>query len=298
MTQVSEFHISAIEDGAIWTSIKCNGKIDKCADARGVDMEIRLYKYSKQIELLYAMTKNSNTDPNSIYVAFPFTSEDNGHLVFEAQGGIVKPGENQLEGTASDWNTIQNFAAVKRKNSQIIFSSKDIPLVQLGDINTGHFYYKHKPETCHIYSWVLNNYWTTNFKADQSGELEWKYQFTSSDDNSNSAATRFGVAKKVPLISRTNAGRTTGGKQITETLLNLSTVDNLLLVSARPAAEGIILHLRETEGDHAVVDITKLLQQENIKAVYEVNAIGEKLKEITGPLLVEHWEVKFLLLEM
>lgn len=303
LTQVTDFHISDIEDGKIWTSIKCNGKIDKCADARGVDMEIRLYKYSKQIELLYAMTKNSNTDPNSIYVAFPFTSEDNGHLVFEAQGGIIQPGVNQLEGTASDWNTIQNFAAVKRNNSQIIFSSNDIPLVQFGDINTGHFYYKHKPKTCHIYSWVLNNYWTTNFKADQSGELEWKYQFTSTVDNSNSTATRFGVSRKVPLISRTNAApegdqSSHSKKQISESFLDLNSVDNLLLVSARPTEDGIILHLRETEGNHAIVDITKLLQQENIKAVYEVNALGEKLKELTGPLLVEHWEVKFLLLEM
>jgi hypothetical protein len=145
---------------------------------------------------------------------------------------------------------------------------------------------------------VLNNYWTTNFKADQSGELEWRYQLTSSSDNTNSRATRFGVENRVPMITRTNAGGISTAKAMESTLLDLNTVENLLLVSARPTEEGIILHLRETEGDHAIIDITKLLQQENIKAVYEVNAIGEKLKELTGPVLVEHWEVKFLFLAL
>ena len=298
LNTMTDFRILDVEEGDLWTTIKCNGKIDPCADEKGINMEVRLYKQTKQIELLYGMTKRSNTDPNAIYIAFPFGSEDNSQLVFEAQGGIVYPGVNQLEGTASDWNTIQNFAAVKSGKSQVVFCSNDIPLVQFGDINTGRFYYKHKPETNHIYSWVLNNYWTTNFKADQSGELEWRYQLTSTSDNTNSRATRFGVENRVPMITRTNAGGSSTAKAVESTLLDLNTEENLLLVSARPTEEGIILHLRETEGDHAIIDITKLLQQENIKAVYEVNAIGEKLKDLTGPLLVEHWEVKFLLLAL
>jgi hypothetical protein len=72
------------------------------------------------------------------------------------------------------------------------------------------------------------------------------------------------------------------------------------LVSARPSPEGdgIILHLRETEGDHAILDISKLLQNESIKAIYEVNAIGEKIKSLSSPYLIEHFETKFFLLEL
>ncbi len=298
--QLNDFKITDIQEGEIWTSIHCNGKIDACADHHGVNMEIRLYKQEKQIELLYDMNKLSNTNPEAIYIAFPFTSEDKGELLFDVQGGVVRPGLDQLEGTASDWNTIQNFASVNNQNGQIIFSSNDIPLVQFGDINTGKYYYKHKPESAHIYSWVLNNYWTTNFKADQSGALSWSYQITSTDDNSISKATRYGFGNKVPMISRTNAGNSGNPAPESKSFIPLNEPENLLLVSSRPSKDenGIILHLRETEGDHAVLDISGLLSNEHIKAVHEINSIGEKQKELRSFLLFEHFETKFLLLEI
>ncbi len=298
--ELSDFKIVDKKDGEIWKSIQCKAQIPECAEASGVHIEIRLYNHKKEIELLYNMRKLANTDPEGVYIAFPFTNDNNGQLAFEVQGGVVQPGKNQLGGSASDWNTIQNFAAVKSNNSQIVFSSNDIPLVQFGDINTGRYYYKHEPKNGHIYSWVLNNYWTTNFKASQFGELDWKYQITSTSDNSNSFATKFGWGNRVPMITRTNSGKLNSpAKLASKSFLELNTVDNLLLISSRPTpdGEGILLHLRETEGDHAVLDITKLLQNSNIKSVYEVNALGEELQQLTTPLLIEHFEAKFILLK-
>ena len=125
-----------------------------------------------------------------------------GRLAFEAQGGVVYPGINQLEGSSSDWNTIQNFASVRNDDAQIVYVSNETPLVQFGDINIGRYYYRLHPETNHIFSWVLNNYWTTNFKASQQGELRWTYSITSARDNSDIFATRFGWGDRVPLLSR------------------------------------------------------------------------------------------------
>ena len=220
-------------------------------------------------------------------------------MEFEVQGGIVRPGIDQLAGSASDWNTIQNFAAVKSNNSQIAFCSNDVPLVQFGDINTGRYYKKNQPKNGHIFSWVLNNYWTTNFKASQFGELDWKYQITSSSDNSNAFSTKFGWGTRVPMLTRTNSGKLNAtSSQESKVFIDLNTVPNLLLVSSRPSPDGtgILLHLRETEGDHAILDVTKVLQNSNIKSVFEVNAIGEVLKQITSPLLIEHFETKFIFL--
>ncbi len=45
-------------------------------------------------------------------------------------------------------------------------------LSHFGEINTGKFQPAAKPGKPHIFSWVLNNYWTTNFLASQEGELE------------------------------------------------------------------------------------------------------------------------------
>lgn len=300
LIELQDFKIKEVKQGEIWTSIRCHAEIPECAGPSGVNIEIRLYNQKKEVELLYNMRKNENTDPEAVYIAFPFSNSNNGQLVFEAQGGVVRPGIDQLAGSSSDWNTIQNFAAVKSNNAQIVFNSGDIPLVQFGAINTGRYYYKLNLTNAHIFSWVLNNYWVTNFKASQFGELDWKYQFTSSADNSNAFATKFGWGNRVPLVTRTNAGKLKAKANVdSKAFVNLNTPDNLLLVSSRPTFEGdgIILHLRETEGDHAILDVTRLLQNPQIKAVYNANALGEKLNKITSPLLIEHFETRFVLLE-
>lgn len=295
-----DFHITKTEEHPLWKSLHLHGKIPECASEEGVNVEIRLYTCEKKIELLYGMTKTANTNPEAVYIAFPFQQDTKDNLLFDVQGGVVQPGINQLEGTASDWNTIQNFAAVKGATSQIVFCSSDAPLVQFGDINTGHFYYRHQPEQAHIYSWVLNNYWTTNFRASQHGELKWKYQLTSSNDRSLSFATRFGYENRVPLVGRVNPASAKASTPSGGSILNLQSPANLLLVEARPGLRQgtILLHLRETEGDHALLDIAAILQNPRIESIVEVNALEEEQKVLSGPLLIEHFETKFLLLKL
>jgi len=288
------------EKGEIWQSIYLNGKIPECADEAGVNIEIRLFNHTKKIELLYKMRKFPKTTPEAVYIAFPFGMTNDDRLAFEAQGGTVYPGINQLEGTASDWNTIQSFATVINDESQIVFCSGDVPLVQFGNINTGRFYYRHEPRTSHIYSWVLNNYWTTNFKAVQEGELKWNYYITSSSDNSNSFATRFGWENRVKLLSRVIPKTTTYAEAVSTPLIGLDFPVNLLLVNAQPTVDGsgIIFHLRETEGDHAILDITALLQEPYVSSVSEVNVLGEKLNTLNEPIFIEHFETIFILIEL
>lgn len=284
------------ENGAMYNSIFINGDMPVCADERGVNIEIRLYHFQKKIEFLYSMIKLPVTSPEGVYVTFPFKL-DGGRLAFEAQGGVVYPGINQLEGSSSDWNTIQNFAAVKGDNSQIVFVSNEIPLVQFGAINTGRYYYRLKPKTNHIYSWVLNNYWVTNFKASQGGELQWTYSITSSDDNSDMFATKFGWGSRVPLKSRIMLP-TVGAEKtdlVSRSLININ-VPNLLLVNTSLSVDGkgIILHLREVEGDHAILDIRRLLEETGATSAQEINILEVELSQLTTPLLIEHYETKFV----
>lgn len=300
MTGLSNIKVSEIKEKPLWKSLTINGKIPVCADERGVNMEIKLYRTSKKIELSYSMVKLPVTSPEGVFIAFPFEMSEDDQLAFDVQGGIVRPGTDQLEGTSADWNVVQNFAAVKNSGAQILFSSNDVPLVQFGAINTGRFYYKYQPEKPHIYSWVLNNYWTTNFKASQEGEMKWRYYLTSSADLTNSFATRFGWDSRIPLLARVIPPKTTDKATITtsRSLMDLD-LPNLLLVNARPdpSANGVILHLRETEGDHAILDVSSLLEQTGATEVFEVNVLGEVLKQLTKPTLIEHFETKFILLK-
>lgn len=295
-TELSNIRVNKQVNGSIYQSIFLQGDMPVCAGRRGVEIEIRLYHYQKKLEMHYRMVKLPVYTPEAVYVSFPFKL-DGGKLAFEAQGGVVYPGVNQLAGSSADWNTIQNFAGVKSKEAQIVFVSRDIPLVQFGDINTGRYYYRLRPETNHIYSWVLNNYWVTNFKASQQGELRWSYSITSSGDPSTTFATRFGKGERTPLLSRIlmpSAGATSTELE-SRSLLDLG-VPNLLLVNATPSVDGkgIILHLREVEGGHAILDVRKILEETGALSIHEVSVLEEELELLTGPLLIEHYETRFI----
>jgi alpha-mannosidase len=295
-TELTKIQLMKQVNGSIYQSIFLHGDMPVCADERGVDIEIRLYHKQKKIELHYRMVKLPVYTPEGVYVAFPFALEG-GKLAFEAQGGVVYPGVNQLAGSSADWNTIQNFAAVQSKDAQIVFTSRDIPLVHFGDINIGRYYYRLRPKTPHMYSWVLNNYWVTNFKASQQGELRWSYGITSSSDPSTIFATHFGKGERVPLLSRvllpSSGARDT--ELVSRSMLDLD-VPNLLLVNAMPSLDekGIVLHLREVEGDHAILDVRKLQEETGAKAIEEVNVLEEPISLLTTPLLIEHFETRFI----
>jgi len=295
-TYLSDIDIVKYENGPIYQSLTLNGQLPVCADQRGIDIEIRLFHYEKKIEFHYRMFKLPVTTPESVYVSFPFRLEG-GKLFYEAQGGLVSPGVNQLEGSSSDWNAIQNFAAVRNMDAQIVFSSKDIPLVQFGDINIGRYYYRLKPRTNYIFSWVLNNYWVTNFKASQEGELRWKYAITSSDNRTNIFASRFGWGDRAPLLSRVIWPNATANdsKAVSKSFIDLK-APQLLLVNTTPSLDGkgIILQIRELEGSHVHLDIDDLLQQTGASAASEVNILEEEISPLSGEIHINDYAVMFI----
>ncbi len=296
-TLLKDVEIVQHEKNDIFDGLLIKGRLDNCVDERGIEINIKLFHSQKRITLNYSMNKLENTSPEALYVAFPFHVK-NGSLSFDVQGGSIEPGVDQLEGTAHDWNTIQTFAAVQNDEEQILFSSVDVPLVQFGAINTGRFYYKHRPQTNHIYSWVLNNYWTTNFKASQSGGMKWTYTLTSGKKDHKVTPENFGLENYVPLAARVLPAGTGINEPLSQVSLLPEMPDNVLLVNATATPKGdVILQLRESRGGQANVDFTPAGTNTHWY-ISEVNVIGEPLRENITSLSLDHFETKFIKITM
>ncbi len=276
-TTMKNIHIEGGIDGPVWKSLFIHGELPVCADERGITCEIRLYKKEKRIEFTYSLFKLPVTTAEAIYVAFPFSLPDS-HLLFEAQGGMVAPGRDQLEGTSSDWNTIQSFASVRGTGSQILFSSVEMPLVQFGGINTGKYDYISNPKHPWIFSWPMNNYWTTNFRALQEGEHKWTYAITSTANTSNVSATRFGWDNQVPMLTRVQPAGNSDIPMESVSFFDLET-PGLLLVSCKPAFDGsgIVLHLREVNGSTIQIPSDSILKRNPAKSITEVSVTESKI---------------------
>lgn len=233
------------EDAAVWTSLVMSGHLEGFDRVR---CEIRLYKTTKRIELIYGARKLPVIDPEALYVALPFALP-NGQIRFEAQGAEIAPGAGQLRGTSNDWNTVQSYAAIRGHDAQIVITSDAAPLMQFGGINTGRYDPDALPTTNHIYSFVLNNYWVTNFRATQEGDLRWSYSITTRKDDSPSTAAREGWSSRIPLVGRVLAPALHARRTAPAPRLDLDR-EGILLVSAAPAPDGggVILQIRETAG--------------------------------------------------
>ena len=273
-TGLERLTCSQVTEGPVWTSVTLSGFAPGCAEGP-VNCEIRLYKPEKKVEFFFSMKKLPVTAPEAVYISFPFELPGS-RFVAEVAGGVIVPGVDQLDGSSADWLGIQNFVSLRNDSAQIIFVSPEIPLVHPGDINLGRFSRRVNPAAPSIYSWVLNNYWTTNFLASEEGELTWKYQLTSSSDPSNLFATKFGWGNRIPLLTRVfpaRPSRNTGMPQF----FSGAGLEPVLLVGMVPSTDGkgIILHLREADGKPAWISVADLLSASGASRVVEVNVLEE-----------------------
>ncbi len=278
------------EKGEIWNAIRLKGKTEAADPEEAYSMEIRLFNNVKRIDLLFFIEKRMVTEPEGIYIAFPFTMQ-NGQLSFDVQGGEIRAGIDQIPGSANDWNTVQNYVRLSGESGQILLSSPEIPLMQFGGINTGRYKAGAVPGSTHIFGWPMNNYWVTNFNAEQHGGITWTYSITSSGKNSATEAQRFGWGNRVPFLTRVLPGGGTGGDESEGSFIS-GWPENVLLVSAFPSQDGksAILHLRETAGKQAELKLFNVEKAKELKTE-QVNVLGDKIEN--GSAELKPFESKF-----
>ena len=299
-TTVSNVKIEHGVNGVAWESVKIGSDLEGFEKGdqdspKGIDLEIRLYKNVKKIEFKYMARKLIVTDPEALYVAFPF-SLPGSRIVFETIGGILTQGE-QLPGSSSDWNAAQNFVSVRGKNGQVIIVSNEVPLWQFSDFNMKKYERYPKQGKTWLYSYVMNNYWFTNFRAFQEGAFSWSYQITSTADTTNTYATRYAWNERNMFPTRTFPAGANELKTPSMETLKISGPPNAMLINSRPSfknPESVLLHFRELEGKTASLTLESKIAGRPVKRIIEVNAIGKELGNAVQSIKLNPFEVKFV----
>lgn len=284
------------ERGAIWDAVIFKAKTPLCMEGSLLEIEYRLFNTEKRIDVIYRLNKRSVTEPEGVYIAFPFKSND-GEIAIDVAGGEMIAGKDQIEGSSNDWNTMQRYVRVVNNKDQIVLSSPGAPLIQAGGINTGRYQAGAMPASTHIFGWPMNNYWTTNFNAEQRGGMQFSYSITSGK-NSRTDAVNWGNSICTSPEARVFAG---GGDDSKNDYLGSEASfisgwpDNITLITAKPDELGtkVLIQVRETEG------ITTNLELYNpdggLIKITPVNALGEKLKNAS--LTIKPLENRFFLLQ-
>ncbi len=208
-----------------------------------------LWNDVKRVDIVNRLTKTQTYAPEAAYFAFPFAAEKP-TFRYEIPAGVVNANTDMLPGACLDWFTVQHFVEVASPQGAIAWATPDAPLVTFQDINRGRWQTSLPMRTGHLYAYVMNNYWFTNYLAGQGGDFEFRFALTSRDKPDTAASARFGWAVSNPLLA-TAVGTSDGGVLPAGSASLLATdPPNVLVVGGKQADQGraVVVRLWESAG--------------------------------------------------
>jgi alpha-mannosidase len=161
----------------------------------------------------------------------------------------------------------------------------DEPLASFGDINRGKWPGEFKPESGTIFSYVMNNYWHTNYRAAQGGQFTFRYVVTSSKQLDGGALNKLGLEEMRPVevnyvVPQDKVGNpprplAAEGQSFLEAHAN-----NIALITWKKAEEGngSILRLQELAGRASELDLH--LSRNNIRSAQLCSGVEDPLEQL------------------
>jgi len=143
-------------------------------------------------------------DPEAVLFRFPFALASP-QVRIDAPFGSFRPEMDQLPGASKNYFSLQRWVDLSDPGWGVTVVSVDAPLVQLGEISTDAIVtgWLEKAESSPtLFSYVLNNYWETNYRAAQDDEVEFRYTLRVHGTFDEEEAERFGLEEARPLLYR------------------------------------------------------------------------------------------------
>ena len=168
-----------VDSGAVSVTLKLTGQLE---GMEFYDTYIKIYKPIPVIEARICMHKKGNLDPENLYVALPFTAGGKDETYIDKTGCVMRPGIDQLPGTCQSFWLLQNGIVRKGEERDVILSCHDAPLVSFGPREAAPirlcYGTSQDLNASTPFSWVMNNFWETNFEANLGGVYEFFYTMT------------------------------------------------------------------------------------------------------------------------
>ena len=245
-----------------------------------IETEVILFNGQKKIEFINRVHKTEVYTKESAYFAFPFAME-HPQFRYEIQNGIVDPSRDQLPGAGKEWFSVQHWVSAEEGGVAAALVPVDASLVSLGDIFRGAWpkQFGERPGT--IFSYVMNNYWDTNYAAGQGGDFTFRYVLTSSDHLPVAGLSRLGWEEMTPaevdqITSQDKALDTPRPLDAAEGSFVKVDQPNVVLVTWKMAedGDGTILRFLEVGGQSSTVEVQT--PRVDVKSAWTSDALERK----------------------
>ncbi len=206
---------------------------------------VRVIDGIDRLDIFNIVVKEKVLKKESVHFGFPF-QVPNGVMRVNTPWAVVVPELDQLPGACKNYLTVGRWVDVSNNDFGVTWSTRDAPLIEVGGIHvdvdsplTSESWIKHLEPTQTLYSYVMNNYWETNYKASQEGATLFRYSIMPHRKFNQAAAARFAIGHSQPLLVRPADPRT----PVLTSRLNV-TGEGVLVTSLKPSADRRALIVR------------------------------------------------------
>lgn len=249
-----------------------------------IQSEILLFDREKKIEFINRVDKQFVLAKEGVYFAFP-AAVQKPEFLYATQNGWVNSGKDLLRGASLEWFNIQHWMAVRDAELTVAVVPIDAPLASFGDINRGLWPAEFKPASSTIFSYLMNNYWDTNYRASQGGPGVFRYVVTSSRSLEPEALARLGWNEMRPaetnlVMSQEKVGNPPRPLPPEGTsFLEIDRPDVVLVTWKRAEdGQGTVLRLYETGGHETTT--TLRFAHSRLQSAYLSNAVEDNMSSI------------------
>jgi len=168
---------------------------------RQLTVTYTLYDAASWIDMSVELDREFSREIESVYLTFPMNVSD-AHFHYASGGAVIEGELEQLPNACRDYYSVDAWADVSNEERGITLATPDVPLVLWGGFTVGAYAEHHQDASPLLVSWVMNNHWHTNFKADQAGKMVMRYRLLLHHSGFDAEMSqRMGVAAATPLLA-------------------------------------------------------------------------------------------------
>lgn len=258
------------------------------------EKEIKIAAGINRIEFKYTLDKQKIYTPEAIRIAFPFNLP-NGKITIENAFGHYQPEAEQIKGSNKNFFTMNNFVDISNSEMGISLLSPDAPLIEIGKPTNDAKaigWLDRCAEGNSIYSYLMNNYWHTNYRATLEGKSSYRFFIYPHMEFNYAESKTQGISVEQPLI-------VIPAKKKSEQIVPFLSYKNekVLIVSMQPKEDGKLIWAALYNASDEQISVELNFSKEP-KEIFESDLLKNKLNKMAVPIPIKANELKCLLIQL
>ncbi|MBZ5497398.1 MAG: hypothetical protein LAP85_13435 [Acidobacteriia bacterium] len=194
--QLAAVKVRVTESGNLVASLLVEAQ---APGARKYAAEYRVIDGIARVDIINRIDKLAVRTKEAVHIAFPFLVPG-GQLRYDVADGIVRPESDQLPGACKNFFSVQSWVDISNSDHGVTWTTADAPLIEIGTITAEHPWAQSAQSSPVIYSYAMNNYWHTNYKADQEGPVTFRFSLFPHAGFRPEESARIGREAREPLV--------------------------------------------------------------------------------------------------